>query len=196
VLFVSHNLGAVARLCGSGLLLDAGRVAAQGPIGEVVGTYGRLMAVRDEERASTGRDGIEVRGLKLDPGETSIDPSTPLAFRFRFEITKVYWNVFVQLGIVTPDGLNLVLDSVDSERLPELRCPGRYDVEIALPALWLRPRGYSSRIKVIAHPESGSTERFYSEWVEITVDGGAEVESVSDRVLAPKSEWRVKVSSE
>ena len=39
ILFVSHNLDAVQRLCGRGLLLDRGRVAADGPIDEVVATY-------------------------------------------------------------------------------------------------------------------------------------------------------------
>ncbi|MBI4915365.1 MAG: ABC transporter ATP-binding protein [Acidobacteria bacterium] len=192
VLFVSHNLGAVSRLCDSGLLLDAGRLAAQGPIGMVVASYGRLVAARDEEAATSRREWVAVRDLQVAPAGSPIDPSTPLTFSFRLEVRKAYWNVFVQLGLTTPEGMNLVLDAVDSERRPELARTGRYDVEIALPALWLRPRGYTSRVKVIAHPESGPTERFYSEWVDIAVEGGQQVESVSDRILAPRADWRVQ----
>ncbi len=39
VLFVSHNMAAVQRLCGRGLLLERGRVAAAGPIGDIVRRY-------------------------------------------------------------------------------------------------------------------------------------------------------------
>ena len=39
VLFVSHNLRAVTDLCHRALLLERGRVAAEGPAAEVVGTY-------------------------------------------------------------------------------------------------------------------------------------------------------------
>ena len=192
VLFVSHNLGAVSRLCQCGLLLDAGRVAAQGSIGEVVASYGRLVAARDEETVASRREWVEVRGLLVGPADSSIDPSTLLRFSFCLEIRKVYWNVFVQLGLTTPEGLNLLLEAADSEQFPELGRPGLHSVEISLPALWLRPRIYAARIKVIAHPEGGSTERYYSEWVEITVEGGKDIEGVSDRVLAPRSEWRVR----
>src|SRR5207247_8690701 len=39
VLFVSHNMGAVANLCGTGLLLKEGRLALRGTIDAVIGEY-------------------------------------------------------------------------------------------------------------------------------------------------------------
>jgi lipopolysaccharide transport system ATP-binding protein len=39
ILFVSHNLDALQRLCGRGVLLDRGGVTADGPIDEVVAKY-------------------------------------------------------------------------------------------------------------------------------------------------------------
>ncbi len=39
VLFISHNLEAVQRLCTRGLLLDQGRVVADGPVADVVNRY-------------------------------------------------------------------------------------------------------------------------------------------------------------
>jgi lipopolysaccharide transport system ATP-binding protein len=41
VLFVSHSMGAVVRLCGSAILLERGRVACRGPVAEVVEQYER-----------------------------------------------------------------------------------------------------------------------------------------------------------
>jgi lipopolysaccharide transport system ATP-binding protein len=51
VIFVSHNLQAVADLCPRCLLLDRGRVAAQGPTAEVVGGYFKAVTVSDEKAA-------------------------------------------------------------------------------------------------------------------------------------------------
>jgi homopolymeric O-antigen transport system ATP-binding protein len=53
VIFVSHNLQAVAGLCARSLLLDHGRVAAAGPSDEVIRSY--LASV--EERRSVDRPG-------------------------------------------------------------------------------------------------------------------------------------------
>jgi lipopolysaccharide transport system ATP-binding protein len=44
ILFVSHNLEAVQRLCSRGLLLRRGRLEADGPIGEVVAQYRAVSA--------------------------------------------------------------------------------------------------------------------------------------------------------
>jgi ABC-type polysaccharide/polyol phosphate transport system ATPase subunit len=47
VLFVSHNMGAIAKLCGSGLLLEQGRLLSTDRISAVIGTYrGRGMKAR------------------------------------------------------------------------------------------------------------------------------------------------------
>jgi hypothetical protein len=121
-----------------------------------------------------------------------VDPSTPLTFSFCLNIQKPYWNVFAQLGITTPEGLKLILDTTNSEQFTDLLTPGRYEISISLPPLWLRPMVYSSRIKIIAHPENGPTERFYSEWIDIPVEGGNQSESVADRILVPQSAWHVR----
>jgi lipopolysaccharide transport system ATP-binding protein len=42
VLFISHNMEAIQRLCTRGMLLDRGRLTASGPIGEVVDAYRTL----------------------------------------------------------------------------------------------------------------------------------------------------------
>src|SRR5438045_9158336 len=39
VLFISHNMEAIQRLCTRGLLMDRGRLVASGPIADVVSAY-------------------------------------------------------------------------------------------------------------------------------------------------------------
>lgn len=48
ILFVSHNVDAIRRLCSSGLLLEQGKVVRQGPIDEVLTEYRRRSNPEDE----------------------------------------------------------------------------------------------------------------------------------------------------
>jgi lipopolysaccharide transport system ATP-binding protein len=62
VLFVSHNMGAVAQLCPTCILLEQGRIAARGPSQKVVETYLASCApaeeaVRLDDAARRGGDG-------------------------------------------------------------------------------------------------------------------------------------------
>jgi lipopolysaccharide transport system ATP-binding protein len=77
VLFVSHNMGAVATLCGRGLLLRAGRTAAVGEIGEVIAAY--MASVNKMQRAEfvVDRDkpaikAVEVDAAKLARGDLAV----------------------------------------------------------------------------------------------------------------------------
>ncbi len=191
VLFVSHNLGAVSRLCDRGILLDGGRISVQGPVDSVVAGYDRFLSTRSDEDESTGLDGVTVSPLRLRGSGDGIRPSTPLIFAFALSVKRRYWQLFVQFGMSTHGGLDIVIDAIDSERNPELIRPGRHHVEVALPPLWLQPRGYASRIKVIAYPETGSTERYYSEWLDIVVIGDSDAAPTADELLMPETKWTV-----
>ncbi len=64
VIFVSHDLRAVAQLCSRTILLDRGRIAAAGPSDEMVRSY--LATAQPREHAVEGKDaylsGVRVRG--------------------------------------------------------------------------------------------------------------------------------------
>jgi lipopolysaccharide transport system ATP-binding protein len=68
VLFVSHNLRAVAELCSRALLLERGRVAADGPAAQVVQTYlgHALGGRRDVEGRDASIARLAVRGAAGD----------------------------------------------------------------------------------------------------------------------------------
>lgn len=53
VLFVSHNMAAVANLCTSGLVLDRGRVSFQGHVTDAVTHYHRLVVASTEGAGGT-----------------------------------------------------------------------------------------------------------------------------------------------
>lgn len=196
VLFVTHNLGALSRLCDSGLLLEAGRVAAQGTIAEVISEYGRLQYAADEETGTEERDGASVSSMGVRPGGETLSPSSMLRFAFTLSVRRRYWAVQVYLGIATSEEKYIAIEVVDSDRFPEFLKPGCYRIEVQFPPIWLRPGGYSVWAKVIAHPHSGPRERFFAHRLEIVVNGASNVDETADRLLAPATHWTVEVLEE
>ena len=192
ILFVSHNLSAVSQLCNRGLLLEAGQVVAHGPIGEVIAQYNTQLVTAREDKRLDCEERVTVREYRRISNGVDIAPSTPSAFSFRATIREACWQMSIVFIIKTVDGTNLVLESIDSEQYPELLCPGSYKIEVLLPALWLQPNVYSSRIKVVAHPADGETERYYSDWLHIDVGEPDSSGHGVPRILAPSSSWQIQ----
>ena len=61
VVFVSHNLNAVSSLCTRGMLIDRGRQAVYGDVGEAITGYNRLMS-----EPNTGQDKSAVPPVHID----------------------------------------------------------------------------------------------------------------------------------
>jgi lipopolysaccharide transport system ATP-binding protein len=81
VLFISHNMEAIQRLCTRGMMLDRGRLVASGPITEVVAAYRAVERTlvdvgRFNARGRSGTGWARIRDLALVD-----DAGTPVAGR-------------------------------------------------------------------------------------------------------------------
>ena len=189
--FVSHNLSAVARLCSRCLVLDEGRVVALGSVDEGLRAYNELLKSRPEQPVDDAGGGIAVRDVRAIHDGKFLMGSDPIELSFELVVKHRYWLLSLFVGVSTPEGTHAVIETIDSEKYPELLEPGCYRVRLRVPPLWLRPQGYSAWVKVIAHPRAGSTKRFFSEWVDLVVGGDASCDVNSDRLLAPPASWAV-----
>jgi lipopolysaccharide transport system ATP-binding protein len=156
VIFVSHNLATIQALCRRGVLLEHGKVIADGPVQETVDHY-----LRSLERAASGslldrvdRDGWEeslvsrVEVVDVVSGEPDVVVGGRPA-RFVIDVTAVLPTMECQLTILNSLGnpvttLDSELPSPADARLgelgPRLECevaelnlvPGRYRIDIVL----------------------------------------------------------------
>jgi lipopolysaccharide transport system ATP-binding protein len=115
VLFVSHNLPAVTRLCGRAILLDQGKVVQDGPSNQVVGIYMNPIlsttAAREWTDATTAPHGEVARlravRLRTEDGEIAeaVDIRRPVAIEIEYEVLKSgcvlmpYYHVYNEEGV-------------------------------------------------------------------------------------------------
>ena len=94
VLFVSHNMPAVTRICPRTVLLDAGKVLADGPSQEVVPAYLRGGFGTSAERVWTDKmpgNGIaKLRAVRVLDGSSvpreAVDIRTPVGIEIEYEV--------------------------------------------------------------------------------------------------------------
>jgi lipopolysaccharide transport system ATP-binding protein len=98
VLFVSHNLPAITRLCPRAILIDHGAVKTDGPAHEVVTAYletaSGTAAAREwtEPATAPGNDIVRLRAVRVrnEQGEVSegIDIRRPVAIEIEYEVVR------------------------------------------------------------------------------------------------------------
>ena len=158
VLLVSHNLGTVSSFCRSGLLLEEGRLAAQGPVEDVVRTYVRSLETAagqtlGERRDRSGEGRVSVTSARVlgTEGRGSLETGAPA--RFDFEVTRCLPGLQCSFTVYDMTGAAVTyFDSGETSPLdvpfePEtgswpgtvsceldelLLLPGRYRINVAL----------------------------------------------------------------
>lgn len=110
VLFVSHNMEAVQKLCNTGILLHQGKLVTQGPMDNVIRTYLEQNAVtqsvfeidrpRDAEERSGYAERMVIRNAK---GEMTAEIPVGSAFtaEIEFVINKPLDHFIAGIGVVT-----------------------------------------------------------------------------------------------
>jgi len=127
VLFVSHDVSAVARLCRRAILLEHGRVVYEGPAGETVEAY--LAANRADDPAAgahAGSGALRVRRVVVSSvdGSADIRSGDPATFTVDLDSEGALSEpIRVTLAIKTSDGAELIRLATElTDWLPSLEC--------------------------------------------------------------------------
>jgi lipopolysaccharide transport system ATP-binding protein len=159
VLFVSHNMVAVQSLCSRAILLEDGRVTANGPVSEVVRLYlskglagGSTQRVWDETETAPGNDVVRLTGLGITPegsdlnaygDDNVISMSTPVRVDIEYRRLISDRKFHIEIHLLTDQDFVLLYTS------PGLApaAVGTYHSSCTIPADLLNSGGY--RIKVM-----------------------------------------------
>jgi homopolymeric O-antigen transport system ATP-binding protein len=154
VLFVSHNMGSINRLCNRAVLLRKGEVTAVGPTASVINKYMKE-SIAGEAQYSQESDPEKPMNLL----ETSVvnqegiigaqfGYDEPVTIRVKYEINEPVRGCYVGIELLTSIGVS-VLTTADHDADVEMledRQPGVYEAEVAIPREFLNPGEYMVRI--------------------------------------------------
>jgi lipopolysaccharide transport system ATP-binding protein len=184
VLFVSHNMPAVKSLCTRAILLEAGRVALDGRVEDVVDMYLRAgtemsatgVVPDDAPRIGTGE--VKVRAVRL--GDAAGGEVSQLYFGQTFKVTLVCEaladvpDAIFEIGVATPDGTRVTFSSsVDYGGAPARLGVGVHSVEVDF-EIDLLPQQYTFEVGV--HRSNGLTIDFVQRVLDFSVANVAERE--------------------
>jgi homopolymeric O-antigen transport system ATP-binding protein len=204
VLFVSHNMQAIRRLCRTGILLERGKVAAAGPAENVIQGYLATAGRADEghRRWDSGTplgDALcQVRGVYLADGEgrrgASFFSSSPITVTLEFDLTEVNSSFTAGFDLATLDGVVVFrsyLTDVHEEPEKVLR-PGRNAIRCTIPAALLNSGRYLVNLRISLH---GTTSIVHSDDVlqfDVIADHGESLflnAPARPGLIAPIMEW-------
>ncbi|HXH06723.1 MAG TPA: ABC transporter ATP-binding protein [Vicinamibacterales bacterium] len=186
IVFVSHDLTAVERLCRRAMLIEGGRVAAIGSPAEVVAAYHRLLA-GDVPAAPEHAGTIELAGLIWQPlrGGMSVATGEPLRLELRYLAPAPLARLVFEVTYYTADG-RLPLAQARTDAAGVSVPAGAGVVEFVCPSLALAPGLYY----VGATVREAGTLRVLSWW-----DGGTmlDVQGTADSAgpLSMPHQWRL-----
>jgi len=156
VLFVSHNMPAVTRLCPRAILLDQGKVLQDGPVDEVVGAYLHagtgMMAKREWNDLSRapGDETVRLRAVRVKghDGEVrdGLDIRRPIGLEMEFEVLQE-GHCLMPFYTLSNDQAVKVFSAIDqSAEWRERRRPvGRYTATAWIPGNLLAEGTYYVR---------------------------------------------------
>jgi lipopolysaccharide transport system ATP-binding protein len=137
VLFVSHNMPAITRLCERTILLDGGRVLDDGPSHRVVGTYLNsglgTAAAREWPDLATAPGGevVRLRAMRVRGGDgevsEAVDIRKPVSVEMEYEVLVPGHVVMPYFVAINEEGLDL-FTAIDQDPAwrRRRRPPGRY----------------------------------------------------------------------
>jgi ABC-2 type transport system ATP-binding protein/lipopolysaccharide transport system ATP-binding protein len=150
VIFVSHDLGAIGRLCDRTLWLDQGQVAYDGATPDTLQRYFAAVGEIDAGRADLEPDAHALVGLKsvwltTPDGEPISEPQRfePSRLCLRLQVRERIPGLDVGFYITDSSGARVLEDTlrVTDPASPLGSSPGEADVAVTLPGV-LRPDDY------------------------------------------------------
>ncbi len=148
VLFVSHNMSAITRLCDRAVLLESGKIMSDGKPAETVRDYLRSGKENpgevkfDSDEAAPGNEIAKLKAVRVkqDNGDVSsvIDIERPFSIEMEYRIFKSNFS-FLPHFVLHDGGGNIIFVAIDQDKKWQNRerPPGFYSSRVMIPGNFL-----------------------------------------------------------
>ena len=167
IVFVSHNMSAVRRLCDRAYLLTSGEVAARGAPSDVIADHLREAGAQTEGGTAVVEPGAQrigtgdalLRSVTMvdshgEPGN-ALGLAEPFSVRLEYDVSTRLPGCVFEVGVIAGDGMQLAtaMNTDGGQPAVDLE-PGRWLVDVGLDLAML-PGAYA--FTVMVHHENGTT---------------------------------------
>jgi ABC-2 type transport system ATP-binding protein/lipopolysaccharide transport system ATP-binding protein len=139
VVFVSHNLEAITRLCSHAVWLDQGAARATGPAGEVVDTYLGTLGRETEELVDDHAGPVTLRSVRvLDAGARPVEVmrrEQPFTVEVHFQVRVAVPGLDVAVHLYNVRGVEVLSEAWGDTVLDRPNEPAEYVARLQIPPL-------------------------------------------------------------
>lgn len=156
ILFVSHNMASVRRLCGQSCLLVNGKLESVGETGEIIERY--LEKASDTERLlefpageEPGKDGVQLDRIEItdEAGRTSsrLTSESSIDIRIQYTLQSSFKNLRITVSLFAGDGSHVLsVSDFNEQHESRIRNAGRHTSCLSIPSDFLNLGRYSCSI--------------------------------------------------
>jgi lipopolysaccharide transport system ATP-binding protein len=159
VLFVSHNMAAITRLCSRAILLSHGTVAADGPVNKVAaiyagGTKGESPTEIDFRQASKipGSEHVRLLAARLlgtEPGSAAIDIRRSFSVQLDYEVLTDRYAVHPNVHVFNEESACVFISTDGFMReLQRPKTPGVYRSTVTVPGNFMSEGMFSIDVAI------------------------------------------------
>ena len=166
MIFISHNLNAIQRICDRALLLQDGQLVAEGAVGTVIQAYREQATQRERDRSFQARastdpsrpaTGVRIEAVRLcdDLGDAVevIPTGGPMTLEIAYACSRPVARPVVRVTLDRLDGLLCHVASMDGAHFAGQPLAGQGVIRLHYPSLQLLPHTY--RVSVDIGEEGG-----------------------------------------
>jgi lipopolysaccharide transport system ATP-binding protein len=196
IVFVSHNMIALRKLCTQAVWLDGGEVVERGDAGSVIDHYMQkytgmnLESVWEDDLSAPGNERVRLRSVRVIP---QTDPGEPITVHTPLQIEFTYWNYVPDTTL----NVSMILNTLEevcafssiSDFVPRPAGLVRHTVEI--PGDFLNANSYYVNLWIVK--DSSVAILFQENAVAFEVVEGEVVWNWYGRMqgaVRPKLEWK------
>jgi lipopolysaccharide transport system ATP-binding protein len=200
IVFVSHNIGAITRLCSRCLWLDGGLLKMDGPSTSVAAEY---LSATTEGRSSwlnpspPEHDDVQIRSarlLNLERETSSVDFNSEFEVEIGYTITRSVRQLEVVCRVTDAQG-NVIWTSWDTDKTSwrgRLREPGVYTSTCKVQPRLLRPGRYTVSVAAIGGHHQSAGEPYYESVLAFDISQiGYPLNKERVGIVAPLLDWEV-----
>jgi ABC-type polysaccharide/polyol phosphate transport system ATPase subunit len=146
ILLVTHSADTVKSICDRAIVLEAGRLIADGPVGESLATFREHLLGEGAENAETALPGLTIDAVTTPSGSFEVKSGAPLRLDVELTCDRATGGNFV-MEVFTRTGT--LVSRSDPRAAPVSLRPGRNVVAVDLPGVPLLDGTYDVNVGVL-----------------------------------------------